>query len=85
MSKIIYIANLPTDTSETQVQSLFKEYGEIHSIKLITDKDTGEMLGYGFVEMDDEPAEEAIFALNGKEYEGQSLQVNQARGRTSNR
>lgn len=85
MSKTIYIANLPADANEAKLKSLFAEFGDILSIKLISDKDNGESLGYGFIEMDDEPAEEAIFAMNGKEFEGQSLQVNQARGRTSDR
>ena len=85
MSKIIYVANLPNETTETQIKSLFSGYGDIHSIKLINDKESGKMLGYGFIEMDDEPADEAIYALNGKEYEGQTLQVNQARGRHTDR
>ncbi len=85
MSKIIYVANLPLSTSEQQVQTLFEQYGEILSVKLISDSETGQMLGYGFVEMPDDAAIEAIKALSGKDYEGQTLQVNQARGRSNDR
>lgn len=85
MSITIYVANLPKDIKEQHVQALFSPYGDIHSIKLINDIDTGEPLGYGFLEMDDNAGNQAIKALSGKEFEGQSLQVNQARGRSTDR
>jgi len=85
MSKTIYVANLSETVSEEAVKTLFTPYGDIHSIKLIHDAETGKPMGYGFIEMDDEPAIQAIHALNGKELEGKSLQVNQARGRSTAR
>ncbi len=85
MSITIYVANLPKHVKEQEVQALFSPYGDIHSIKLINDIETGKPLGYGFVEMDDEAGTQAIQALSGKEFEGQSLQVNQARGRSTDR
>ena len=78
MSKTIYIANLPVAIGEDQVRELFSVYGTVHSIKLIQDAAAGTRGGYGFVEMDEEPAD-----LSGKEFHGQPLQVNQARGRSS--
>ncbi len=85
MSKTIYVANLPTNANEQEVQALFSPYGDIQSIKLINDIETDKPLGYGFIEMDDEAADKAILALNGKKFDGQALQVNQARGRNSDR
>lgn len=85
MSKTIYVANLPIASSEEDVASLFSQYGEILSIKLIADATTGENLGYGFIEMDDPVADQAIRELNGKDFQGQTLQVNQARGRSTSR
>lgn len=85
MSKTIYVANLPIATSQEDVASLFRQYGEVLSINLIVDKATGEKLGYGFIEMDDPVADRAINELGGKEFKGQTLQVNQARGRSTNR
>jgi RNA recognition motif-containing protein len=85
MSTTIYVANLPVDASEQQVQTLFAQYGEILSMKLISDNETGQMLGYGFVDMPDDAAMQAIQALSGTDFEGQTLQVNQARGRSSDR
>jgi RNA recognition motif-containing protein len=85
MSTTIYVANLPVDASEQQVQNLFAQYGEILSVKLISDNETGKMLGYGFVDMPDDAAIQAIKALSGTDFEGQTLQVNQARGRSSDR
>lgn len=83
MSKTIYIANLPVAIGEDQVRELFSVYGTVHSIKLIQDAAAGTRGGYGFVEMDEEPADLAIEHLSGKEFHGQPLQVNQARGRSS--
>lgn len=85
MSITIYVANLPPSLSDEQIEALFREYGDVQSIKLIKDKDSGQRLGYGFVDMDEEAAKEAMFALNGKEMDGNTLQVNHARGRSESR
>ncbi|NTV47558.1 MAG: RNA-binding protein [Chlorobiales bacterium] len=81
MKKTIYVANLPFTASEAEVQSLFEKHGTVHSVKLITDRETGRFRGFGFVEMDDQTASQAIEALNGADFGGRNLQVNEARER----
>lgn len=81
MKKTIYVANLPFTASEAEVQSLFQQHGAVHSVKLITDRETGRFRGFGFVEMDDQTANQAIEALNGTDFGGRNLQVNEARER----
>lgn len=60
---------------------MFEEYGEIQSIAMINDRDTGRFRGFAFVEMEDSAANAAIKALNGKEVDGRELSVNEARPR----
>lgn len=81
MAKKLYVGNLPFSSTEDGVRSLFAAHGEVLSVALITDKMTGRPRGFGFVEM--ENAEAAIAALNGKEFEGRALVVNEARPRES--
>ncbi|MFZ5812548.1 MAG: RNA recognition motif domain-containing protein [Thermodesulfobacteriota bacterium] len=82
MSKNIYVGNLPFRASEDNVRDLFAQYGAVSSVKLISDRETGKPRGFGFVEMDDDAeADAAIEALNGKDYEGRSLKVNEAKPR----
>ena len=76
MSKKIYVGNLPFTATEDEVRELFSQHGAVHSVALITDRDTGRPRGFGFVEMDD--AEAAISALDGKEMGGRELRVNEA-------
>lgn len=84
MSKNIYVGNLPFRASEDNVRDLFAQYGAVSSVKLISDRETGKPRGFGFVEMDDDAeADAAIEALNGKDYEGRSLKVNEAKPRES--
>ena len=78
MSKSIYVGNLPWSATEEQVQDLFAEYGSVLSVKLVSDRDTGRARGFGFVEMNEDDARNAISALNGVEFEGRALRVNQA-------
>ena len=82
MSTTLYVANLPEDVSDDDVRQLFSAYGEVQSIKLIIDDDTGKAAGYGFVDMDEANARQAVQSLDGKDFRGNSLQVNQARGRS---
>ena len=78
----IYVGNLPKTTTEDKVRDLFKEYGEILDVKLIKDQYSHELRGFGFVEMPSKPdAEKAIQELNGSEFEGNVLTVNEARPR----
>lgn len=79
--KKIYVGNLPFSATEDEVRDLFAEYGEVVSAKLITDRETGRPRGFGFVEMSAEHADEAIKALDGKDFGGRSLRVNEARPR----
>ncbi|KHK03153.1 RNA recognition motif domain-containing protein [Desulfovibrio sp. TomC] len=82
MSKNIYVGNLPFRTTEESVRDLFGRYGAVQSVKLISDRETGKPRGFGFVEMDDDnAANEAIQALDGAEFEGRSLKVNEAKPR----
>jgi RNA recognition motif-containing protein len=79
MAQKLYVGNLSYNVSEDAIRDLFAQFGEVLSVKLITDRDTGRPKGFGFVEM--ENAEEAISALNDKEVEGRPIKVNVARER----
>jgi cold-inducible RNA-binding protein len=79
MAQKLYVGNLPFSVTADDLQGLFSQHGEVHSVNLITDRDTGRPRGFGFVEM--ENAEAAIDALNGHEFEGRALTVNVARER----
>lgn len=79
--KKIYVGNLPFSASDDEVRTLFSQYGEVESVQLITDRDTGRPRGFGFVEMSS-GADEAIQALHDSEMGGRSLNVNEARPRT---
>lgn len=78
----IYVGNLSYNTSQSDLQDMFTQFGEVSSANLISDKFTGQSKGFGFVEMpQDSQAQEAIAQLNGKEHGGRSLTVNVARPR----
>ncbi len=81
MTQRIYVGNLPFDSSESDVEALFASYGSVQSCALPTDRDTGRPRGFGFVEMDQADASKAIQALNGQDFQGRSLTVNEARPR----
>lgn len=81
MAKRIYVGNLPYTATEEEVRNLFTEHGEIVSIAMIIDRETGRFRGFCFVEMEDEPADAAIAALNEREMNGRPLKVNEARPR----
>src|SRR5262245_48060139 len=82
MSKKLYVGNLSYSTDETQVRELFAQAGEVTSVSLITDRDTGRPKGFGFVEMStDEQANEAIRRFNGFTVDNRALTVNEARPR----
>jgi len=75
----IYVGNLPYAVSEGDLRSLFEQFGAVTSATIIKDKFTGDSKGFGFVEMSDTDAQAAIDNLNGTEFKGRSLTVNQAR------
>jgi cold-inducible RNA-binding protein len=79
MSKKIFVGNLSFQTSENDLNDLFVQFGEVESVSIITDRDTGRSKGFGFVAMNDESAEKAISQLSGKEVNGRALTVNEAR------
>lgn len=78
----IYVANIPWKASEDQLRELFSQYGEVASAKIIMDRETQRSRGFGFVEMsDDSAARQAISSLNGADFLGKALVVNEARPR----
>ena len=78
----IYVGNLARLVTEEKLRSLFEQYGNVTSIKLIKDKFTGQPKGFAFVEMpDNNEAQNAISATNGQDLDGQRLRVNEARPR----
>ena len=79
--KRIYISNLPFGATEADVRELFEQYGTVHSVELVTDRNTGQSRGFAFVEMEEGEAKAAMTALNGTEMGGRSLKVNEARPR----
>jgi len=78
----IYVGNMPFSMTEEQLRGLFEAYGEIASINVITDRETGRPRGFAFVEMaDEEGGQKAIEALENHEVDGRKLNVNKARPR----
>ena len=78
----IYVGNLSYDVTEQDLNTAFAEYGTVKSAKLPTDRETGKIRGFGFVEMGDEAEEaKAIEELDGAEWMGRTLKVNQAKPR----
>jgi RNA recognition motif-containing protein len=82
MSKKLYVGNLPYDTAEGDLRELFSAHGEVHSVSVVEDRDTGRSRGFAFVEMDDQDADKAIAALSGTMLGSRSLNVNEARPRS---
>jgi len=76
----LFVGNFPFSTTEADLQALFAPYGNIESVTVVTDRQTGRSRGFGFVEMSDRSeAEKAIEALNGKDLGGRAINVNEAR------
>jgi RNA recognition motif-containing protein len=80
MAKNIYVGNLPFSSTEEEVRAAFEPFGEVLSVKLISDRETGRPRGFGFVEMEG-GMEEAISALDGSDFGGRTIKVNEARPR----
>jgi len=82
MGNKLYVGNLGYDITNADMEQLFGQHGTVQSAQIIMDKTTGRSKGFGFVEMgNDQEAQAAIAALNGKEYNGRVLTVNEARPR----
>ena len=79
MSKKIYVGNLTFQTTDTELTDLFTQFGPVESVSIITDRDTGRSKGFGFVAMNDNEADKAIAQLNGTDFNGRALTVNEAR------
>ncbi|MCB2228532.1 MAG: RNA-binding protein [Desulfarculaceae bacterium] len=80
MSKNLYVGNLSFDTNDQTLRGLFEQHGDVDSARVITDRESGRSRGFGFVEMSS-GADEAIAALDGKDFEGRTLKVNAAKPR----
>jgi len=81
LTQRIYIGNLPYDATEDQVRDLFSQYGEVVSCALPSDRETGRPRGFGFIEMSNDDGRKAIEALDGHDFGGRQLRVNEARPR----
>ena len=79
MSKSIYVGNLPWSTKEQELIDLFASFGEVISVKIITDRETGRSRGFAFVEMEESGVPNAIASLDSKEFGGRVLRVNEAK------
>ena len=77
----IYVGNMAFSTTQDSLDALFSNYGEVQEVAVITDRDTGRPRGFAFVTMEDAGGKEAIEALNGQEFEGRTLTVNEAKPR----
>jgi len=81
--KNIYVGNLSFGATEDAVRSLFEAHGNVQRVNICTDRDSGQPRGFGFVEMaNDGEGEKAIAALNGTDFDGRTLNVNEARPKT---
>jgi cold-inducible RNA-binding protein len=81
--KNIFVGNLSFGATEAAVRALFEPYGAVEKVSIITDRDTGQARGFGFVEMtNNSEADRAIAELNGRDLDGRTLNVNEARPKT---
>lgn len=84
MGKKLYCGNLSYNVANSDLDQMFGEFGVVQSAEVIMDRDTGRSKGFGFVEMqNDQDAQAAIAGINGKEHDGRSLTVNEAKPRES--
>ncbi len=81
MNKTLYVGNLPFSVTEEQIQELFAQHGEVQAVRMINDRDTGRYRGFSFVEMEASGAEAAMSALDGAQFGGRTLRVNEAQQR----
>ncbi|MEF8942523.1 MAG: RNA-binding protein [Desulfohalobiaceae bacterium] len=79
--KRMYVGNLPYSSSEDDLRDLFSQYGEVGDVNVVEDRETGRSRGFGFVEMDQAQAEEAMGNLDGTQFGGRTLKVNEAKPR----
>ena len=81
--KNLYVGNLPNNTTELQLRTLFETHGKVERVSIVMDKETGRPRGFAFVEMTEAgEADKACLALTGREWEGRALRVNEAKGKS---
>ncbi|MFZ5827465.1 MAG: RNA recognition motif domain-containing protein [Bacillota bacterium] len=85
MAKTLYVGNLPWAATDDDLMRAFSQYGEVTSARVVYDRETGKSRGFGFVEMGDADAQAAADALNGAEWAGRMLTVNEAQPRGARR
>ena len=79
----LYVGNLSFSTTESALKAAFAEHGEVEEVAMITDRETGQPRGFGFVTMgDDNAARTAMQALDGRDFDGRALKVNEAKAKT---
>lgn len=81
MAQKLYIGNLPFSATEDEIRELFAAHGDVVSVKLISDRETGRPRGFGFVEIEANDLGEVIQSLDGSQFGGRELRVNEARDR----
>ena len=79
MSKKLFVGNLSFQTTESDITNAFEQCGAVESVSIIMDRDTGRSKGFGFVVMEEDGANKAIASLNGSQFNGRALTVNEAR------
>ncbi len=82
MAKVVrtlYVGNLPWATKPEELEEVFRAYGEVVGSRVITNRETGRSRGFGFIEVNDEDADKIIEAMNGAEFQGRILTVNEAK------
>jgi RNA recognition motif-containing protein len=77
----LYVGNLPFTATEDSVRNLFAPHGTVEKLSLISDRDTGRPRGFGFIEMSAADASRAMQALNGQDFDGRALRINEAQDR----
>lgn len=83
MSQKLYVGNLPYSTTEQDLNEAFSQFGIVNDIKVITDRDTGRSKGFAFVTFDNTDEADKALSLNGTDFNGRTLKVNVAKGRTT--
>jgi RNA recognition motif-containing protein len=78
----LYVGNLPFSATEEAVRALFAAFGTVQSLSLVNDRQTGTPRGFGFVEMSSDDASKAMRALDGKDFDGRPLKVNESKERS---
>lgn len=83
--KKLFVGNLPWSVDDQELEEMFSSYGTVHSARVILERDTGRSRGFGFVEMDDSDADEAMNGLDGTDVGGRDLRVNEANDKKGGR